>query len=94
MLQAVNISNQKLKSSNFSERKNPLRVFCNMDNTVLECDAGELLEYRHLIRQPHFLEYWGKSYGKELGRFFQGIFIQFNGTNRIVFIHKQEVPND
>ena len=45
MFQEVNISNHRLDPSNISQIKLPLKVLCNMTNTVLEGDTGDLLEY-------------------------------------------------
>ena len=65
-----------------------------MANAVLDNDTGELLEYLHLISWPQFREAWGKSYGNELGKLAQGIPRRVDGTNTIVFIHKQTILNN
>ena len=60
-----------------------------MDNTVLDGDNGELLEYSYLISLPQFQKLWGMSYGNELGLFFQGMPGGVNKMNTIVFIYRQ-----
>jgi hypothetical protein len=63
-------------------------------NAVLNEDTGELMEYRHLIKDPKYSTTWRKAYGKELGRLAQGIPGLVQGTNTIVFIAKDDVPTD
>eukprot|EP00804_Cyclotella_cryptica_P015967 CCRYP_004129-RA/>CCRYP_004129-RA protein AED:0.18 eAED:0.18 QI:0/0/0/1/0/0/2/0/948 len=57
-------------------------------------NTGELMEYRHLIKDPKYSTTWRKAYGKELGRLAQGIPGLIQGTNTIVFIAKDDVPTD
>ena len=54
----------------------------------------EMLEYRHLIRQPEYQEVWGKSHGDEIGRLAQGMKGRVIGINTMFFINKNEVPSD
>eukprot|EP00804_Cyclotella_cryptica_P000948 CCRYP_018392-RA/>CCRYP_018392-RA protein AED:0.39 eAED:0.39 QI:0/0/0/1/0/0.5/2/0/263 len=42
-------------------------------NAILNEETGELMEYRHLIKDPKYTTIWRKAYGKELGRLAQGI---------------------
>eukprot|EP00804_Cyclotella_cryptica_P002702 CCRYP_009617-RA/>CCRYP_009617-RA protein AED:0.39 eAED:0.39 QI:0/0/0/1/1/1/2/0/572 len=63
-------------------------------NAVLNENTGELMEYRHLIKDPKYSTTWRKAYGKELGRLAQGIPGLIQGTNTIVFIAKDDVPTD
>ena len=44
----------------------------HMLHAVLNEDTGELMEYRHLIGNPKYIEIWGQAYGNELGRLAQG----------------------
>eukprot|EP00804_Cyclotella_cryptica_P006226 CCRYP_020767-RA/>CCRYP_020767-RA protein AED:0.16 eAED:0.16 QI:0/0/0/1/1/1/2/0/846 len=55
-------------------------------SAILDTDTGELLEYRHLIKNPKYCTIWKNAYGKELGRLAQGIPGTVKGTNTIVFI--------
>jgi hypothetical protein len=36
-------------------------------NAILNEDTGELMEYRHLIKNPKYSTVWRKAYGEELG---------------------------
>jgi len=63
-------------------------------NAILNEDTGELMEYRHLIKDPKYSTIWRKAYGKELGRLVQGIPGIVQDTNTIVFIAKDDVPTD
>lgn len=59
---------------------------------ILDTDTGELMEYRHLIKNPKYCTTWKNAYGKELGRLAQGIPGTVQGTNTIVFISPNQVP--
>eukprot|EP00804_Cyclotella_cryptica_P029060 CCRYP_005247-RA/>CCRYP_005247-RA protein AED:0.20 eAED:0.15 QI:0/0/0/1/0/0/4/0/830 len=61
-------------------------------SAILDTDTGELLEYRHLIKNPKYCTIWKNAYGKELGRLAQGIPGTVKGTNTIVFIAHNEIP--
>ena len=74
-----------LASSNFPR---------HMLNAVLNEDTGELMEYRHLIRDPKYREIWEQSYGNELGRLEKCMEGRVNGTNTILFIAKEYLPAD
>ena len=55
-------------------------------------ETGELMEYRHLIGNPKYRELWQNSYGNELARLAQGMPGRVKGTDKILFIHKKDVP--
>eukprot|EP00804_Cyclotella_cryptica_P027183 CCRYP_017172-RA/>CCRYP_017172-RA protein AED:0.35 eAED:0.35 QI:0/0/0/1/1/1/2/0/356 len=61
-------------------------------SAILDTDTGELLEYRHLIKNPQYCTIWKNAYGKELGRLAQGIPGTVKGTNTIVFIAYNKIP--
>eukprot|EP00804_Cyclotella_cryptica_P026916 CCRYP_014749-RA/>CCRYP_014749-RA protein AED:0.26 eAED:0.26 QI:0/0/0/1/0/0/2/0/1022 len=61
-------------------------------SAILDTDTGELLKYRHLIKNPKYCTIWKNAYGKELGRLAQGIPGTVKGTNTIVFIVYNEIP--
>ena len=63
-----------------------------MLNAVLNEGTGELMEYRHLIRNPKYREIWGQAYGNELGGLAQGMEGRVKGTNAILFISKEDLP--
>ena len=63
-------------------------------NAVLDNDTGELMEYRHLMKNPKYRILYGNSYAKEIGRLAQGMPGQVTGTNTIFFINKKDVPAD
>jgi len=88
MLTALDVGQLNVTPRNLSHRKFPMEML----NAVLDEDTGELLEYRHLMRNPKYRELWGKSYGDELGRLAQGMPGRVEGTNTIFFINKEDVP--
>ena len=57
---------------------------------MLDEDAGELMEYSGLMKNPKYRKLYAKSYTKELGRLAQGMPGQVEGTNTIFFIPKKE----
>eukprot|EP00804_Cyclotella_cryptica_P002823 CCRYP_009357-RB/>CCRYP_009357-RB protein AED:0.24 eAED:0.24 QI:0/0/0/1/0/0/2/0/561 len=61
-------------------------------SAILDTDTGELLEYRHLIKNPKYRTIWKNTYGKELGCLAQGIPVTVHGTNTIVFIAPNQIP--
>ena len=56
-----------------ASRKFPKKFFSKMATAVLDGDTGELLEYRHLMKNPKYKEIWGNSFGNEVGRLTQGM---------------------
>ena len=65
-----------------------------MLNSVLDTDTGELMEYRHIMKNPKYRNLYGNSYAKEIGRLAQGMPGQVTGTNTIFFINKKNVSAD
>eukprot|EP00804_Cyclotella_cryptica_P001885 CCRYP_007356-RA/>CCRYP_007356-RA protein AED:0.20 eAED:0.20 QI:0/-1/0/1/-1/1/1/0/768 len=61
-------------------------------SAILDTDTGELLEHRHLIKNPKYCTIWKNAYGKELGRLAQGIPGTVKGTNTIVFVAYNKIP--
>ena len=55
------------KPSQAAGRKYPAALLSEMMNAVLDDNMGELMEYRHLIRNPAYKEIWTQSMGKEIG---------------------------
>ena len=49
------------------------------------------MEYRHLIRDPHYKKDWDQSCANKLGRLAQGLGDKIKGTNTLVFIPKSKV---
>ena len=48
--------------------KFPKKFFSKMAAAVLDGDTGELLEYRHLMKNSKYKKIWGNSFGNEVGR--------------------------
>jgi hypothetical protein len=64
-----------------------------MANLVIGVN-GELLEYCHLIAHHTTRTTWMHSYGNETGQLAQGMPGRNTGTNTIIFIKKNQVPQD
>ena len=50
------------------------------------------MEYRHLIRGPHYKKDWDQSCVNKLGRLAQGLGDNIKDTNTLFFIPKSKVP--
>jgi hypothetical protein len=74
-------------------RRIPMTWFHEMANSVIG-DKGELLEYRHLIANQETRATWQHLYGNKIRRLTQGMPGCNAGTNTIVFIKKNQVPQD
>jgi hypothetical protein len=70
-----------------ASRKYPLQFLCDLAYAVLDDETGDLLEYRHLMKHPKYKEVWTKSFGTEIRRL-------ATTTETIVFIKKDDIPND
>ena len=76
-------------------RRFPKRFFSEIAAAVLDGDTGELLEYRHLMKNTKYKEIWGKSFGNEVGRLAQGMpgrISKEKATNTMFFIAQNEIP--
>ena len=60
----------------------------------MDSTTSELLEYRYLIRNPHYRETWSGAFGKEVGRLAQGLPGVVEGTDTIEFITREDVPRN
>ncbi len=76
-----------------SVRRIPMTWFCKMANSVIG-DNGEILEYCHLIANHATWATWKHLYGNKIGRLAQGMPGCNAGTNTIMFIKKNQVPQD
>ena len=52
-----------------------------MINAVLNEETGELMEYRHIMKNTKYCQLYTTSYSKELGRLAQGMPGQAEGTS-------------
>jgi hypothetical protein len=76
-----------------SQCKPPMKWLCKMANSVMGV-TGELLEYRHLIANQTTRATWQHSYGNKIGGLAQGMPGRNTGTNTIVFMKKNQVPQN
>lgn len=54
--------------------------------------TGKQMEYRDLIKDPHYRTDWLHSCSNEIGRLAQGVGGRVKGTDTCFFIHKHQVP--
>jgi hypothetical protein len=76
-----------------SQRKLPMKWLCKMANSVMGVN-GKLLEYHHFIVNQTTRATWQHSYGDEIDRLAQGMPRRNTGANTIVFIKKNQVPQN
>jgi hypothetical protein len=80
---------QRLASRKFSSQ-----VLLEMMNAVMDLETGDMMEYRHLLKNPKYREVWSKAFGKEIGRLAQGQEGVVDGTDALDFIHPDDVPTE
>eukprot|EP00957_Ditylum_brightwellii_P142113 10827759-Ditylum_brightwellii.AAC.1 len=52
------------------------------------------MEYRDLIKNPKYMDGWKHSFANEIGHLAQGLKRGINGTNTILFVRHDEIPDD
>ena len=67
---------------------------CELAGAVLDPKTGELMEYRHLIKKPEYVETWTNANAKEIGRLAQGVPGVVKGTNTFHFMSYDDIPAD
>jgi hypothetical protein len=65
----------------------PLEFLCDLAYAVLDDEAGDLLEYHHLMKHPKYKDIWTKSFGKEIRHL-------ATTMETIFFIRKEDIPSD
>jgi hypothetical protein len=68
-------------------RKFPLQFLCDFANAVIDDETGEIMEYRHLLKNPKHRERWQGSFSKEIQRL-------ATTTKTIKFVMLNEIPKD
>eukprot|EP00956_Cyclotella_meneghiniana_P043249 scaffold260206_cov139-Cyclotella_meneghiniana.AAC.1 len=74
--------------------KFPMQMLCEIAGAVLDAKTGELMEYRHLLKNPEYCDVWSKAGAKEIGRLAQGLPGVVEGTNTMFFKSYDEIPQD
>ena len=87
MLQRMEITGYKapFTAQQAASRKYPLQFLCDLAYAVLNDEAGDILEYRHLMKHPKYKNVWTKSFGTELR-------CLTTTTETIFFIRKEDIP--
>jgi hypothetical protein len=75
-----------------TQRKFLSQVLLEMVNAVMDLETGDMMEYRHLLKNPKYRETWSKAFGKEIGRLAQGQKGVVDGTDALDFIHPNDIP--
>ena len=74
--------------------KYSLEFLTDFSGSVLDAETRELIEYCHLIQRPKYKDKWGYSFRNKIERLAQGMPGQNNGTNALLFVHTDKVPED
>ena len=84
---ALHISEVHLNAQSIAGRKYPLQFLCDWAVAVLDDKTGDLLEYRHLLKNPKYRDVWSKSFGTEMRRLIT--------TSQTIFsIKKSDIPDN
>ncbi len=65
--------------------KYPLQLLCYWEKSILDKKTGDLLEYRHLLKNPKYKDEWSQSFSKEIRQL-------ATMTKTISFLTKPEIP--
>ena len=49
-----------------ASQKYPMQFLCNYVNAVIDNETGEIMEYRHLLKDPKHRERWQRLFSKEI----------------------------
>jgi hypothetical protein len=94
ILSAVEMTFKKLEPAKLAKRKYPLQLLCDIAAAVMDAETGEMMEYRHLIRNKKYKKVWGHSFGNEIERLAQGMPGRVEGTNTFFFINYDKIPTN
>lgn len=94
MCASIEVEDCKINPKNASGRRFPMQFLCDWAGVVLDEKIGELMENRHLLRNPACRQVWGKASDNEIGRLAQGIKGRVEGTDAMHFIKKENAPQD
>eukprot|EP00957_Ditylum_brightwellii_P050937 3863339-Ditylum_brightwellii.AAC.1 len=65
-----------------------------MVNAIVGEETERALEYRDSIKDPKYRDDWKHSFSNELGRLAQGLKRSINGTDTILFVRHDKIPED
>eukprot|EP00957_Ditylum_brightwellii_P012742 962991-Ditylum_brightwellii.AAC.1 len=65
-----------------------------MANAIVDEETGWAPEYRDLIKDPKYMDDWKHSFSNELSQLAQGLKRGISGTNTILFVRHDEIPED
>ena len=85
----------ELTPKSTASRKFPKQFFNTISAAVLDGNTVELLEYRHLMKNPKYKAIWGNSFGNEVSCLAQempGRISKEIATNTMFFITQDEIP--
>ena len=69
-------------------------MLCEWAGAIINGETGELLEYRHIRKNPKYRDAWGILLGNEIGRLAQGMKGRAKVANTVSFIKKEELPQN
>ena len=94
MLSYIKMSDTKVTPRNLASQKFPMKLLCEIAGAILDGKTGKMLEYRHLRIIPKYQEMWVISFRNEIGILAQGISGQVEGKNTLLFVDKNNVPQN
>ena len=65
-----------------------------MANAIVDEETRRVMEYRDLIKDPKYMDDWKHSFANEIGQLAQGLKRGINGTDIILFVRYDEIPEN
>ena len=75
-------------------QQNPRPFKSKSERLYAVLEGEKMLNYRQLINHPKLGKQWQTSSANEFGRLAQGIGGRIKGTNTILFIKKEDIPEE
>ena len=94
MLAVMEMTEAKINPRNLAAKQFPRQFLFELAGAVMDQETGDMMEYRHLLKNPKYREVWSKAFGKEIGRLAQGQKGVVEGTNALFFIKYEDIPLD
>ena len=94
MLSVLELTDQRINPKKMAARQYPAQFLYEVAGAVMDQETGDMMEYRHLLKNPKYREVWSKAFGKEIGRLAQGQKGVVEGTNALFFIKYEDIPMD
>ena len=94
MLSVLELTETRIEPKRLAAKQFPMQFLFEVSGAVMDQETEDMMEYRHLLKNPKYREVWSKAFGKEIGRLAQGQKGVVEGTNALFFIKYEDIPMD